>query len=120
MIETNFLALAQMIINGDTVQALQLFYHPEVVVTEPDQNSRSGREANIANEQKNLQGVKAVKASLLGYAVNEAAARVFSEWEFLFTNLNDQSFRLLEVSVQEWEHGLVRTERFYYKEFSSI
>ena len=120
MIETHFLALAQLITSGQTVEALQRFYHPNVVVTEADGTSRTGQDVNITNEQKNLQAVTAVHARLLGYAINEAASTVFAEWEFIFTNLKGQSFRLLEVSVQEWEGNLVKAERFYYKDFTSI
>lgn len=120
MTETTFLSLAKMIINGQTIKALETYYHRNVIVKEADGTVRMGREANIANEEKNLQSVTDVKAELLGYAVNTSTGLVFSKWQYVFTNREGKSFLLLETSVQEWKENLIVNERFYYKDFTSI
>lgn len=120
MIETTFLSLAEMIINGQTIKALETYYPWNVLVKEADGTTRVGREANIANEEKNLQSVTDVKAKLLGYAINTSSGLVFSEWQYVFTSKEGRSFLLLETSVQEWKENLITNERFYYKDFISI
>ena len=109
-----------MIIQGQTVEALQQFYHTDVVVVEPDGFVRKGRDTNIDNERKNRQGISALRATLLNYACNAEKNTIFAEWEFLFTDLAGESFKLREVSVQEWKDGCIVAERFYYKGAVSV
>lgn len=120
MPEATFLSLVKLITRGQTIKALQTYYHPDVVVKEPDGTCRIGLEVNITNEEKNLQNVTFVQAKLLGYAIKPSTGVVFSEWQYVFTTTMGESLQLQEVSIQEWEGNLIKSERFYYKDFISV
>ena len=119
MLEATFLSLVQLIASGQSIKALQTYYHPDVGVKEPDGTCRIGLEANIANEEKNLKAVTSVQAKLLGHAINSSTEIVFSEWQYVFTTAMGEFLQLQEISVQEWDGNLIKSERFYYKDFSN-
>ena len=60
--------------------------------------------------------VKNIDSKLLSLAINEITGIVFSEWKICFTDFDDHSFVLEEVSVQHWKDGEIFFERFYYKD----
>ena len=53
-------------------------------------------------------------------AVNIDNQIVMSEWQFIFTNKKEQTFKLTEISVQKWRNGKVWREKFYYQKYISI
>ena len=42
---------------------------------------------------------------------------VMSEWQFIFTNKKEQTFKLTEISVQKWRNGKVWREKCYYQKY---
>jgi hypothetical protein len=109
--------LNALICNGQTVEAMQLFYAEDIEMLENEEEPRKGKVFCIDHERANLSKTKTVKFTILNQAFDDAKQIVFSEWEIEFTNLSDQSFLLREVVVQQWKEGLVSKEKFYYKGF---
>ena len=112
--------LTRLIESGDPVQAMELFYHEEVTMQENQEPPRTGKQICIAQEKKHLSRVSSMSSKLINQAINPETQVVFSEWEIEFTNLEGKSFRLCEVSVQQWTKGLVIREQFYYKEIQLL
>lgn len=110
-------ALNQLIIRGDTVKAMEIYYADEVEMQENEDAPRKGKSACMSAEQDNLKNVAKLECRLLNQAIDAERNVVFSEWSFLITRKDDTQFMLTEVSVQYWVNGQVAREKFYYKEF---
>lgn len=112
--------LNDLILRGDGLKAMELFYADNVSMQENEDTPRVGKQACLDNEKINLQHVKKVISKLLNQAIDNENNVVFSEWEILFTTKNDKTIRLKEVSVQQWDNGKIIKEKFYYKDFYPV
>ena len=115
--EIKIAELNDLISTGETLKAIELFYSNNVSMQENEETPRIGKLNCINHEKQNLQKVKLLKGNLLNQAICENV--VFSEWEIIFTDKNDKTFKLTEVSVQHWVEGQIEKEKFYYKEILS-
>jgi len=106
--------LTRLILAGDTLQALERFYAPDVEIQENDHPPRKGKEMCIETELDNLSRVQEVKPILISQEIDETLGTVRSEWEFHISYKDGSFYRLKEVSVQQWKNGLVSRERFTY------
>lgn len=113
-------ALNQLIIRGDTIKAMEIFYSNDIEMQENEDAPRKGKSVCIDIERDNLQKVKDVQSILVNQAFDEEKNIVFSEWQFLVTYKDDNKFMLTEVSVQHWLNGQVVKEKFYYKNFCNV
>ena len=110
--------LNNLISTGETLKAIELFYSNDVSMQENEETPRIGKQKCLDHEKQNLQKVKQLSGKLLNQAIHENV--VFSEWEIIFTDKNDKTFKLTEVSVQHWVEGQIEKEKFYYKEILSV
>ena len=115
--EIKIAELNDLISTGETLKAIELFYSNNISMQENEETPRIGKLTCINHEKQNLQKVKLLKGNLLNQAICENV--VFSEWEIIFTDKNDKTFKLTEVSVQHWVEGQIEKEKFYYKEILS-
>jgi hypothetical protein len=114
-IKTN--KLNALIIKGDTLKAVDLFYSENVSMQENEDIPRVGKKNCLDNEKINLDTVKKVVSKLLSQAIDNENKIVFSEWEIIFTTKDNQTISLKEVSVQKWDCDKIVSEKFYYKDF---
>lgn len=119
-LEIKTIKLNDLIINGDTLKAMELFYADHVSMQENEDNPRIGKQTCLDNEKRNLQNVKKVINKLLNQAIDNKNNVVFSEWEITFLTKNDRVMGLKEVSVQQWDNGKIVKEKFYYKDFYAV
>lgn len=108
-------ALNQLILRGDTVKAMEIYYADAVEMQENEDPPRKGKSACMSAEQDNLKNVAKLECRLLNQAIDAERKVVFSEWSFIITRKDDTQFMLTEVSVQHWVNGQVAREKFYYK-----
>ncbi len=120
MLKENVAALHQLILENKTLEALEKFYSPSIVMQENDEPGRVGKQANLINEKENLKKIKAIKAYLINTAVNEHTGIVMSEWKYELIYLDGGMFLLEETSVQQWKDNQVVFERFYYEGIKPI
>ena len=113
-------ALNHLILNGNTIQAMEVFYADNVEMQENEEPPRIGKINCINIERNNLQNVKSVTPTLFNQAIDNAKSVVFSEWSFLIIYNDDSKLILTEVSVQHWLNGQVAKEKFYYKSVQKI
>ena len=113
-------ALNRLIISGETISAMELFYSEDVEMQENDESPRKGKIVCIDAEKNNLKKVKNIESTLLNQAIDKDKNVVFSEWKILCTYKDDSKFLLTQVSVQYWSDGYIAKEKFYYKGFREI
>lgn len=112
--------LNDLIIKGDTLKAMELFYADHVSMQENEDTARVGKQTCLENEKRNLQNVKMVVSKLLNQAIDNKNNVVLSEWEIVFTTKSDKTVGLREISVQHWDGGKIVKEKFYYKDFYTV
>lgn len=112
--------LNNLILNSETLKAIEIFYSDNVSMQENEEIPRIGKRKCWDNEQQNLKNVKELKFKLLNQAINNKENVVLSEWEITITDKQDKKIRLTEVSVQHWNKGQIEKEKFYYKGFHSV
>ena len=78
-------ALNQLIIHGETIKAIEIYYSDDIEMQENDDIPKKGKTVCIHTERNNLQKVKNVESILLNQALDEEINVVFSEWKFLVT-----------------------------------
>jgi len=101
------------IAGGRILEAMQTFYAPNTVMTEPAYGATEGLEANIEREKKFLASVK----QWTGFEVTAKAVGdgvTVYECTMNWIDVNDQSVHVEQVAVQKWDNGRIVHERFYY------
>lgn len=111
---------SQLVVNGETLKAMELYYAESVTMQENEEAPRVGKKVCIEHENGILKTTKSVTARLLNQAIDEKNSVVFSEWEYTFTSHTGTTLILTEISVQQWSDGLIAKEKFYYKEIQKI
>lgn len=115
-LKENIKLLNDLIIDNKTLEAMERFYAETVTMQENEEEPRRGKAFCIEHEKRNLERMTFVSSRLLNQAIDETKQVVFGEWEFIFSSKKGQTFRLTEVSVQQWENGFIIQEKFYYKD----
>jgi ketosteroid isomerase-like protein len=107
---------ARMLVKGRSLEAMERYYAPEVCVFENRQLARAGKARCLQYERDALGShPEPPRFKLLRLAVNEAGSCAFLEYLVRFRTADGRPMRLEEVSVQEWDGGLIVKERFYYE-----
>lgn len=117
---TKISVLSQLILQGDTLKAMELFYADHVIMQENEDEPRKGKEICLEHERKNLKRVKSLESKLLRQAIDTENQNVFTEWHYIVTTNGNKQLKLTEVSIQQWENEMIVHEKFYYKEFKPI
>lgn len=113
-------ALNFLILNGETIRAMELYYADEVEKKENEELPIRGKEDCIEIERSNQQKLHEVQSKILNQALDEYQNIVFTEWEHIFTYRDSRRFMLKTVVVQQWRDGLVVKEKYYYKNFTQL
>lgn len=109
-------AFNQLITTDKTVQAMELFYSEEVELQENEATPTVGKQ-NCITREKFLLGKFGLALVITKQAIDEVNQVVFSEYAMTITSLADQKLMYrTEISVQQWENGLIKKEKFYYNE----
>ena len=112
--------LSQLIIKGETVKGMELYYAEAVIMQENEDEPRKGKSDCIEHEKGMLKKTRSNSARLLNQAIDALNGIVFSEWEYNFISHTGTNLKLTEVSIQQWIHGLIVKEKFYYKEIQKM
>lgn len=115
MLKQQVKELTQLIIAGDTIKAMELYYADDVEMQENEDPPRKGKQLCVEHEREALQQVTSLQCKLLDQAIDSATQVVFSEWEFTIVNNQKEQHLVREVSVQHWKAGKIIREKFYYK-----
>lgn len=113
-------SLNSLILGGETIRAMELYYADEVEKVENEELPLRGKQNCIDVEISNRQKLKEVHCKLVNQALDVDKNVVFTEWEYVYTYKDLRKFQLRTVSVQTWQNGLVTREKYYYKSFTQV
>ncbi|MFM8911479.1 MAG: SnoaL-like domain-containing protein [Flammeovirgaceae bacterium] len=105
--------LNQLVLTGKALEAFDKYYHPEVVMQENESAPTIGKVANRKREQEffgaitEFRGARPMKST-----VGENVSMV--EWHYDYTHKEWGAHNYTQISVQEWQDGLIIKEKFYY------
>lgn len=115
-LDDNVNTFIQLLKSGESLRAMQEFYHEEVVVFENRELARAGLRRCLDYERTQLATQPTPPSfKLTSHAVNPATGHVFLEYMVRFAAPNGRPLRLDEVAVQKWEGDKIVEERFYYE-----
>lgn len=103
----------QMILNGQAIQAFDLYYADGVVMQENDQAPTIGKSANRERELTFFQSITEFRGAQV-LSIGESTDKTFVEWLYDYTHKDWGVRRYHQVAVQTWKDGKIVHERFYY------
>lgn len=116
-LKENVKELNQMILGGQILEAFEKFYHEDVVMQENETEPRKGKDANREYEKQFVNSVEAWHdAKVKDVAVNEDDNVAMTVFYMDLTFKGGQRAKREQVSVQHWEDGKIKKEKFYYNE----
>ena len=102
-------------------KAIEKFYTVDASMQENQAEPRVGRDLLVSNEKNTLQKVKSlVSKCIRPYFVNDD--EVVIQWYFRFEWKNGSISEIEEITRQNWEGELIKSEQFFYdpKQFAGI
>ncbi len=105
--------LNSMILKGHIMEAIERYYHEDVVMQENEQTPTAGKAANREREREWLANVIEFRgAEVKAVAAGDNVTMV--EWFFDYTHKEWGKKTYHQVAVQRWKDGKIIHERFYY------
>ncbi|MCI0455173.1 MAG: nuclear transport factor 2 family protein [Candidatus Dadabacteria bacterium] len=105
--------LNSMILKGQIMEAIEKYYHEDVIMQENEQTPTVGKAANREREKDWLLNVIEFRgAEVKAVAVGDNVTMV--EWFFDYTHKEWGKKTYHQVAVQRWNDGKIIHERFYY------
>ncbi len=105
-------AVIDRILKGEILEAFDLYYDDDVVMSENGVGEREGKKANRAYEQAFVEGVTFHGARVGAVLVDGDQAAV--EWTFDLTPSGGERTLQRQVALQTWRNGKVVRETFYH------
>ena len=107
--------LQAMIGQGQSMEALDKFYHDNVVVIDGGMAARNGKEEQRAAIAEWFKMVKEVHAGGVGAITSDEDNGVTTAETWMEVTFQDGNrTKMEEVAVQKWEGDKIIHERFYY------
>ena len=110
-----------MVESNEHDKAIEKFYTVDASMQENQAEPRVGRDLLVTNEKNTLQKVKSlVSKCIRPYFVNDD--EVVIQWYFRFEWKNGSISEIEEITRQNWEGELIKSEQFFYdpKQFAGI
>ncbi len=104
--------LNQMILNGEILESMDKYYHPDCIVIEKNNVVAKGLEQAKARESELFNGVEAwLKSEIISTAVGDNVT--MTEWHYEYRHRVYGYKKFDQVAVQHWKEGKIISDRFY-------
>ncbi len=120
-LETLVAEFDDMLAKGQTLEAFERFYGPDVVMQENNEVPRVGKAANRTAALAGETEFEAFRGEIVAVAVKadpdrpgSGSGMVFHQYRFQYQLKGQAPRELEEVSVQVWDQGQIVRERFFY------
>ena len=112
-LETVFADIKNLVLEGKAMEAFEKYYGEDVVMQENENPAVVGKEANRQRELdffSKITEFRGAEVKSVAYGDNT----IISEWFMDYTHADFGNRAYNQVSVQEWQDGKVKSERYYY------
>ncbi len=104
--------LNNMVLNGEILESMDKYYHPDCVVIEKYEVVANGIQAAKDRESSVFEGVEAwLKSEIKSTAVGDNVT--MTEWHFEYKHRDFGHKKFDQVAVQHWKDGKIISDRFY-------
>jgi len=104
--------LNDLLMQGESLEALERFYHDDVVIQRNDEAPIKGKATNRKIQQTALNDIVEFKsAKPLKVTIGEQTTMV--EWHLNYEHRLDGERNYSQVAVQDWEEGRIIKEKLY-------
>ena len=101
-----------MILNGEILESMDKYYHPDCVVIEKNEVVANGIQEAKDRESSVFEGVDAwLKSEIKSTAVGDNVT--MTEWHFEYKHRDFGHKKFDQVAVQHWKDGKIISDRFY-------
>lgn len=105
--------LNQMVLQGKIIEAMEHFYHDDVIMQENELAPTIGKTANIEREKEfmsNLIDFRSARPLEVAYGNQLSMVK----WKFDYTHKEWGIRNYVQISVQHWKDGKIVKEQFFY------
>ncbi len=106
--------LYSLIGEGKTMEGFEKFYADNVVVVEPNGETRNGKDAQRAAINSWFQMVTKLHGSGVGSVTANEDSGISMVESWMDVTMGENRMKMEEVAVQKWKNGQIVHERFYY------
>jgi len=100
---------------GKSMDAFEKYYADDIIMQEPGEEPRVGKEANRKFELEYIAGIEEMHgAEIKNVAINDETGVVFIQAWMDATFKGYGRMQMEEVQVQTWKNGQIIQERFFY------
>ena len=100
---------------GKSMDAFEKYYADDIIMHEPGEEPRVGKEANRKFELEYIAGIEEMHgAEIKNVAINDETGVVFIQAWMDATLKGYGRMQMEEVQVQTWRDGQIVQERFFY------
>ena len=100
---------------GKSMDAFEKYYADDIIMQEPGEDPRVGKEANRKFELEYIAGIEEMHgAEIKNVAINDETGVVFIQAWMDATLKGYGRMQMEEVQVQTWKNGQISQERFFY------
>jgi len=100
---------------GKSMDAFEKYYAEDIIMQEPGEEPRVGKEANRKFELEYIAGIEEMHgAEIKNVAINSEKGVVFIQTWMDATFKGYGRMQMEEVQVQTWKDGQIVHERFFY------
>jgi hypothetical protein len=105
-------ALDNMIVNGQILESVEIFFHPNVVTMEGNEGKIEGKPNKIEHLKNFFSTISAVNGITL-HSQSVGDGVTMSEFTFDLQQSDGNHILWNEVLRRQWQDGLVINERYY-------
>lgn len=105
----------KLVSNNDTLEAIDAFYAENIMQYENNGKPIEGKATLYKHEEINLTRVTDLKMTFQQVVISEEEGKVWGELAVsFFSKKNNQEISFTEAFFQQWEHGKIVLQKFYY------
>lgn len=106
-------AFVHLVEAGRGVTAMERYYADDVTMGADGHPPRVGRDTCISDGTRDDAVRSGVRTQAVAVTCDADAERSVVHWEISWTTPNGTRMQMEEVSVQEWQHDRITSERFF-------
>ncbi len=104
----------KLVLRGDFLEAIDLYYDPNIQQFENYQEPLVGKKLLRAKEEAVGQNMSSMVAQINNVLVDESKGMVWGRMKFVFESVELGRKILEEAFMQKWYNGKIIEQRFYY------
>lgn len=101
----------------DHCQVIDEYYHENIIQIENSEEPIQGREKIKEIENKNLDGISAVKTQFKDVVIDDKYGIAWGQMIIWFNSKKSGKTRIEEAFIQKWSDGKIYYQRFFYGPF---